>query len=394
MVQYHYMKILLTVLLAISPLASFAQQKMEDLLERPLMLERWGKEGDLNSNGNMKTYSLVNQGEYLLFHKNGVLEWNKTKGNKQIKYTYVVKNDTVFITNVKDFWLKFFIPKKTRGNFNNDGYIEFKDNMRQHRFGKLSEKDSYNLYLKCLSEKRFEAAFDYLFSAAKYDSPLLLCALAYHYENNIGIKGVNDAGVTYSMATYHATVPIEEQEEKTINTFKNLVESGLADSSILENFTLKRSYIKLTEKQKNIILAYAHRKLGLVYMPQKGDEDYSENLTSAMEDLDKAININQDATSMFMLGRIYYEGLQGFAEKKIGLDYLCKAAEKNNIAALCYLASIYNADGQKTKAKELWIRASSQKICKPIFTLENISTLENPNNDETINIEYYKRIQK
>lgn len=103
MVQYHYMKILLTVLLAISPLASFAQQKMEDLLERPLMLERWGKEGDLNSNGNMKTYSLVNQGEYLLFHKNGVLEWNKTKGNKQIKYTYVVKNDTVFITNVKDF---------------------------------------------------------------------------------------------------------------------------------------------------------------------------------------------------------------------------------------------------------------------------------------------------
>ena len=168
----------------------------------------------------------------------------------------------------------------------------------------------------------------------------------------------------------------------------------MVDSSILENFTQKRSNIKLTEKQKNIILAYAHRKLGLVYMPQKGEEDYSENLTSAMEDLDKAININQDATSMFMLGRIYYEGLQGFAEKKLGLDYLCKAAEKNNIAALCYLANIYNTDGQKTKAKELWARASAQKICKPIFTLENISTLENPNNDETINIEYYKRIQK
>ena len=388
------MKILLIILLAISPLASFAQQKIEDLLERPLMLERWGKEGDLDSNGNMKTYSLFDREEYLLFHKNGVLEWNKKKENKQIKYTYIVKNDTVFITNAKDFWLKFFIPQKTRGDFNNGGYIEFKDNMRQHRFGKLSEKDSYYLYLQCMKDKRFEAAFDYLFSAAKYDSPLLLCALAYHYENNIGIKGVNDAGVTYSMATYQATVPIKEQEEKTRNTFKGLVESGLADSSILEDFALKRSYIKLTEKQKNIVLAYAHRKLGLVYMPQIGEEDYSENLTSAMEDLDRAININQDATSMFMLGRIYYEGLQGFAEKKLGLEYLCKAAEKNNIAALCYLANIYNSNGQKTKAKELWARASTQKICQPIFTLENISTLESPNNDETVNIEYYKKVQK
>lgn len=388
------MKVLFVVLLIMSSSASFAQQKIEDLMEHPLILERWGKEGDLNGYGDMKTYSLASQSEYLLFHKNGILEWNKKKENKQIKYTYVVKNDTVFITNAKDFWLKFFIPQKTRGNLNNDGYIEFKDNMRQHRFGKLPEKDSYSLYLKCLKDKRFEAAFDYLFSAAKYDSPLLLCALGYHYENNIGINGVDDAGVTYSLATYHATVPIEEQEEKTRNTFKSLVGSGLADSLILENFALKRSDIKLTEKQKNIVLAYAHRKLGLVYMPQKGEEDYSENLTSAMEDLDKAVNINQDATSMFVLGRIYYEGLQGFAEKKLGLDYLCKAAEKNNIAALCYLANIYNTDGQKAKARELLARASAQKICQPIFTLEKISTLESPNNDETINIEYYKKVQK
>lgn len=388
------MRTLLLTLFVMSSLSSFSQQKVEDLMERPLLLERWGREGVLDEHGNMKTYSLHRRGEYLLFHKNGILEWNSKIDNKQTKYTYIVKNDTVFITNAKDFWLKFFIPSPKRGNLTNeDGYIEFKDNGQQHRFGKLSEEDSYQLYLACLKDKRFEAAFDYLFSAAKYDSPLLLCALAYLYENNLGIKGVDDAGFIYSLATYQVEVSKEKQEKKTKEVFQRLVDDGLMDASVLENYVSEGSSMLLTEEQKKIILAYARRKLGLVYMPQKGEDDYSENLTSAMEDLDKAVNINQDATSMFMLGRIYYEGLQGFAEKELGLDYLNQAAGKNNIAALCYLAEIYSKNGQKTKAKEYWERASRQKICQPVFTLDNISTLASPNNDEKVNIEYSKIAQ-
>ncbi len=391
--DYRYVKLMLLVLFALMAKSSAAQQKMDDLMERTLVLRCWGKEGVKNDNGKMKTYGLGN-GEWLLFHKNGILEWNKEKEHKHVKCKYVVRNDTVLIPTYKDFWMKFFVPQENRGGVNDDGYIVFKDSRRQHFFCKLSEADNYSLYVDCMNAKRYDAAFDYLFAAAKDDSPLMLCALGYHYENNIGIKAADNGLVSYLLAEYQLTVSKKEQAAKIKEGREMLMQMGLLPASILDAPFEEENSIELTAEQKKIILAYVRRKSGLMTMPEKGDEYYDENLTSAMEYLDKAVQTNQDATAMFMLGRIYYEGLQGFADKTLGLDYLNRAADKNNIAALGYLAGIFAKSGQKAKARQYWERAARQTICQPVFTVDQVATLADPNNDERCNIEYYQLARK
>ena len=370
-----------------------AQHKFADIMERPLILRQWGRESDVDSKGDIKQHYFSGTPETLTFHSNGTLDWNDDK--QKLKYTYVIKGDTVVMTNTKGYWLKFFIPRKERGGVNDNGYIGFKDSHDVYRYGCLSEIDSYDLYQKCTAERRYDAAFDYLLVASKGDSPLALCALGYCYENGIGVSVMEgDGDVAYMLASYHINVPLEEQQRKFTDTQKMLVESGLMDKSTLD-IKLKASAIALDDRQKNIVLAFAYRRPALNCMPKsKDEENYDENLDDVMEDFSKAVSANNDAVSQFMLGRIYYEGLQGFPEKELGLDFLNKAAAQNNIAALGYLAEIYEKQGQKNKAMEYWRRAASQSICKPIFSVSQISTLASPNSDDKVNIQYLEKARK
>lgn len=372
---------------------SLAQHKFADIMERPLILRQWGRESDVDSKGDIKHHNYSNNSETITFHANGTLDWNNKE--KKLRYTYVIKSDTVAMTNAKDYWLKFFIPRRERGGVNDNGYIGFKDTNGVYRYACPSEIDCYDLYLKCTAEKRYDAAFDYLLCASKSDSPLALCALGYCYENGIGVDVMkSDGNVSYMMATYHINVPLEEQQRKFADTQKMLVESGLMDKSLLD-VKLEASKLALDDRQKNIVLAFAYRRPALNYMPKsRNEEDYDENLSDVMEDFSKAISANNDAVSQFMLGRIYYEGLQGFAEKEQGLDLLNKAAAQNNIAALGYLAEICEKRGQKSKAMEYWQRAASQSICKPVFSISRLSTLASPNGDDKVNIQYLEKARK
>lgn len=377
----------ITILLAtlISTLSIYGQHKVEDLIEHPLLLKEWGTEGDNDANGTMRHYSLKNA-QQIVLHKDGTLSWHDVKENK--KYKYVIKNDTVFFTNTKGFWLKF---SKDNYRTKDKTYIEFKNNHNQYYFGTLSETDSYHLFLSCLNRKRYKEAFDFLSNASEMKNPLLLCALAYFYEKGIGIeKDETTATITYEIASYYIETPKEVYRKQYIENMKDLAESGLIDKTYIDNIKFEESEIPLSEKQLNIINAFAHRKTGLQYFPQdtKDKEAYEADLAEVIEEFEKAVEANEDAVSMFMLGRIYYEGLLGFAEKERGMELLSKAANKHNIAALGYLAELYKKQGNKTLSKEYWQKAAIQTITKPIFTFDTISTLENPNIEETVNIEY------
>lgn len=380
-------KIIFIFITLISTISSYGQHKVEDLLERPLSLIKWGKE----ENGNIQHYSLSPQ--FIVLHKNGTLNWRYTKETKSTQYKYVIKHDTIFFTNTNGFWLKLH-----KDNYRNADktYIELHNNKKQHFFGTLSEADSYQLYLSCLNENRYKAAFDFLSNAAEEKNPLLLCAKAYFHEQGIGVeKDESTAPVTYAITTYFIETPKEEYRKKTLETMKTLNETGLINIST-DDIKFEESCFPLTEKQLKIISAFAYRKTGLCYFPQdtKDKEAYEEDLAGVIEDFEKAVEANEDATSMFMLGRIYYEGLQGFAEKERGMELLSKAASKNNIAALGYLAELYKKQGKKTLALEFWKKAANQKIIKPKFTFETISTLEDPNIEEPVNIEYLEKAKK
>ena len=189
--------------------------------------------------------------------------------------------------------------------------------------------------------------------------------------------------------------PLYEDELK-----KEVLENILNDTSISSNSLEEYLSLKLREginfdfKMKDLANngnAYANFELGCneFYGYVKGYPRYDE----AYKYLKDAAMYNH-ATACYMLSRIYIEGLIGNKsedELKKGYEYLLKAKELGNVAALNYLGNMYY-DGiyplkkDEEKAYEYFIKASKYDYA---YAYNNLAKMALKNNDVKTAFDYF-----
>ncbi len=145
-------------------------------------------------------------------------------------------------------------------------------------------------------------------------------------------------------------------------------------------------YMKQPIKYENIMKAFSNRWLGYFsFMYINSSADYEENLanaSSALSSLQKADSLSSDVYSLYLLGRIYYEGLLGYKEKEKGLRYIELSASRGCLSALTYLGEIKYKQGEEKSAKRLWKEAARTEVYPLVHpTRRNILYFNSPNID-------------
>lgn len=371
--------IILSLTLATLSTAATAQRTFSDIMGRKLIGIGYAWENKLDKFGKPKMYAQKTPMTWT-FKSDGTMLWSEN-GDKTYHYT---RNDSI-VNLTADYQLKFFVdwPFK-RDNSSYEAYITARSNDGVLHYFTLSPSDLYALYEKALSENRLYAAYDYMFLLSKRGDCFADCALAFLEETIDDFPGDGDGTIRYLSVDYYIKKTPEDLAQSSQQMMQGLADAGLIPqeaTTIADDNT--QPFFTPNDAQKKLLQAFARQRLGVTDMlyPFENEEEHIANISSGVKNFQKAIDVNDDATSNFYMGKICYEGLLGFKEKARGLKFIEKAVAKGSALACCYLGNIKLSEGDTASARKLWQQAANAKLQKIEIRTTTLETLSSPNPD-------------
>lgn len=375
-------RLALIVAMTMTIFIAHAQRTFDDLIGRKLTAVGYAWPDKLDNYGKPKMYGMKSPLTWQ-FNSDGTLLWRR---NEDKTFRYTLNDSTVTLTNANPAYsMKLFIPwPDQRDSPNYKAYITAQNNEGRLYYFTLSKQDCYELYEKALEENRLYAAYDYMCLVWEVGDCFAECALGYLEETIDDFPGDGNGIVRYLSAEYGADETPEDNVERSKRVNQILVDNGFITKEQADAIAVPSMFFLPNDEQRQWIKSFASQRAGVfdISVPSNGDEEERiANVSAAVESFQKAINTSNDAVSNFYLGKIYYEGLLGFKEKKNGLKYIEAAAAQGSALANCYLGNLKKEEGDIDTARKLWQKAANAQLQRPQVRISTLSSLVTVNPD-------------
>lgn len=262
--------------------------------------------------------------------------------------------------------------------------------------------DYYRFYEENVAKKNYDAAYKAIVKCEKMvgHSPLSSTIIGVMRLLGTGIpKDTTRAFIDgFSVAAYCIDFKSKESRDKSDKMYEGMSKVGSVDMNEIHNRIIEtrkeedkqyQTYLTLSEPHTNILTAFAARWnacYGMVSIEASlisGDlEQRFAEASGVMEDVEISIPLTGDAFSMYLLGKIWYEGYTGMKDRQKGIDFFEQSASKGCISALTYLGDIMKEKGNINKAKAYWRKAAQEEV-KPLIlpNKQNVTYFASPNID-------------
>ncbi len=261
--------------------------------------------------------------------------------------------------------------------------------------------DYYRFYEENVAKRNYDAAYKAIVKCDKMvgHSPLSSTIIGVMRLLGTGIpKDTTRAFIDgFSVVAYCIDYKSETERGKTVKMYEGMTSIDAVNlkatiEQIKESWVQQDAqyyHLKLRDTEHAVLTSFAFRWMACFSMVgvdtaiSSGDfEEKLANADAVIEDVNEGLALTNDAYLIYLLGKIWYEGLTGMKDRQKGIALFEESASKGCISALTYIGDIMHKKGDIKKARDYWKKAVEQDV-RPLIlpTKQNVSYYSSPNID-------------